>query len=243
MVLARRRCGAIGVVLLLALAGCSSGGDSTPSATSAAESSTPRDSEATAPTDSGTPGSASVPPDVSGTAAHDEVTPGTSASPAPGSCPTVNPVRVTRADTAPRRATEVVTVVSDGTNLTSGTREQNDFLTPSLTAPDGATANDPAAFEKIAKLLAGQKHRVLLVRPDPPDATASSTKKPFSAPGTYVVYNASSQLTAAVSAQCAGTEGLLTFISEADPSSGQINCAIEPSKNSSLARLLYQNNC
>ena len=53
---------------------------------------------------------------------------------APASCPTVNPVRVTRADVGPRRATEVVTVISDGTNLTSGTREQSDFLTPALTA-------------------------------------------------------------------------------------------------------------
>ena len=58
--------------------------------------------------------------------------------------PDVNPVRVTRAETGPRRATEVVTVISDGTNLTSGTREQTDFLTPTLTAPDGATINDEA---------------------------------------------------------------------------------------------------
>jgi len=244
MARARRCFGAIGVVLLLALAGCS-GGDDTPSATSSAsDSSTPLDSDATSSTDPGTPGSASAPPELSGTAAPTAgVTPGTSASPAPLSCPTVSPVRVSRADTAPRRATEVVTVVSDGTNLTSGTREQNDFLTPSLTAPDGSTANDPAAFEKISKLLTAQKHRVLLVRPDPPDTEASTTEKPFSAPGTYVVYNASSQLIATVAAQCAGTEVLWTFSSEADPSSGQVNCAIEPSKNNGLARLLYQNNC
>ena len=168
MALARAGFGAIGLVLVLALSGCSSGND-TPSATSAApDSSTPLDRDATSATDPGTPSSASAPPDLSGTASPSAgVTPGTSASQAPVSCPSVNPVRVSRADTAPRRATEVVTVVSDGTNLTSGTREQNDFLTPSLTAPDGATASDPAAFEKISKLLAAQKHRVLLARPDP----------------------------------------------------------------------------
>lgn len=137
----------------------------------------------------------------------------------------------------------MVTVVSDGSNLTSGTREQNDFLTASLTAPDGATADDPAALAKVAKLLAAQKHRVMLERPEPPDASAEMGKKPFSAPGTYVVYNASSQLTATVAVQCAGTEVLWNFISEADPSTGQVNCAIEPSKSNALARLLYQNNC
>ena len=63
---------------------------------------------------------------------------------APSSCPTVNPIRVNRAETGPRRATEVVTVISDGTNLTSGTREQTDFLTPALTAPDGTTITDEA---------------------------------------------------------------------------------------------------
>ncbi len=233
------------MVFLLALAGCAGGGDNTPSATTvASDSSTPLDRDGTAPTDPGTSGTASASPDLGGTASPNVgATSGTSSSAAPDSCPTVNPVRVTRADTAPRRATEVVTVVSDGTNLTSGTREQNDFLTPSLTAPDGATAKDQAAFEKISKLLAGQKHRVLLVRPDPPDAAASTTKKPFSAPGTYVVYNASSQLTATVAVQCAGTEVVWTFNSEADPSTGQVNCAIEPSKNNGLARLLYQNNC
>ena len=42
---------------------------------------------------------------------------------------------------------------------------------------------------------------------------------------------------------CAGTEVLWTYISEADPSTGQVNCAIEPSKSNALARLLYQNNC
>ena len=90
-------------------------------------------------------------------------------------------------ETAPRRTTEVVTIVSDGSNLTSGTREQLDFLTPTLIAPDGATSNDQAALTKITNLIAGQKHRVLLTRPDAPDVSATTTKKPYSQPGTYVL--------------------------------------------------------
>jgi hypothetical protein len=162
---------------------------------------------------------------------------------AASSCPTVNPVRVTRADVGPRRATEVVTVISDGTNLTSGTREQTDFLSPALSAPDGTTISDEATFRKIASLVAGQKHRVLLTRPEPPDANASASRKPFSAPGTYVLYNASSQLVADVVVQCSGAELIWSFVSEANPSSGQVNCAVEPSKSNALARLLFQNNC
>ena len=174
------------------------------------------------------------------------MSPGATPSPttvAPASCPTVNPVRVPRAEVGPRRATEVVTVVSDGTNLTSGTREQTDFLTPALSAPDGTTITDEATFTKIAKLVTGQRHRVLLTRPESPDANASASRKPFSAPGTYVVYNASSQLVADVVVQCSGAELIWSFVSEADPSSGQINCAIEPTKSNALARLIYQTNC
>jgi hypothetical protein len=137
----------------------------------------------------------------------------------------------------------VVTVISDGTNLTTGTREQTDFLSPALSATDGTTIIDEPTFTKIAKLVAGQKHRVLLTRPDAPDANASASRKPFSAPGTYVIYNASSQLVADVVVQCSGAEMVWSFVSEADPSSGQINCAVEPSRSNALARLLYQNNC
>jgi hypothetical protein len=137
----------------------------------------------------------------------------------------------------------VVTVISDGTNLTSGTREQTDFLTPTLSAPDGTTISDEATFSKIASLVAGQKHRVLLSRPEPPDANASASRKPFSAPGTYVIYNASSQLVADVVVQCSGAELIWSFVSEANPSSGQVNCAVEPTKSNALARLIYQNNC
>ena len=93
------------------------------------------------PNGTATPGSTPV-----GTAA---ATPGGTPPPptvAPSSCPTVNPIRVNRVDTGPRRATEVVALISTGTNLTSGTREQTDFLTPALTAADGTTITDEATF-------------------------------------------------------------------------------------------------
>lgn len=211
-----------------------------PSITGAPGTATPGGSEA--PGGTATPGASSSPvPTPIGTPAPTAGLPPATVNPA--SCPTVNPVRVTRADTAPRRATEVVAVISDGTNLTSGTREQTDFLTPALTAPDGTTITDEATFAKIATLVAGQKHRVLLTRPDAPDAGASTSRKPFSSPGTYVVFNASSQLVADVVVQCAGSELIWSFVSEADPSSGQVNCAVEPSRSNALARLLFQNNC
>jgi hypothetical protein len=242
-------CPALWLFLLagaLVLAGCSSarGGGTTPTPAvgtgSAAATATPVGSGSPSVAGSGTPGTATP---GGSTAA---LTPGSTPQPttvAPASCPTVNPVRVTRAEAGPRRATEVVAVVSDGTNLTSGTREQTDFLTPTLSAPDGTTITDQPTILKIAKLVAGQKHRVLLTRPEPPDANASVSRKPFSAPGTYVVYNASSQLVADVVVQCSGAELIWSFVSEADPSSGQVNCAIEPSRSNALAKLIYQNNC
>ena len=46
-----------------------------------------------------------------------------------------------------------------------------------------------------------------------------------------------------VGVQCSGTESIWNFVAEADPSNGQLNCAIEPSKSNGLARLIYQNNC
>lgn len=232
---------------IMLVAGCAGGGSRTP----------PLDPSAPA-SDSATPGvgaspseSSSAGPGVatpSGTATPGRTpatTPGGTVNPtvAPSSCPTVSPIRVTRVDAGPRRATEVVTLVSDGTNLTSGTREQIDFLTPALTAPDGTTITDEATFRTIATLVAGQRHRVLLTRPEPPDATAAPNRKPFSSPGTYVVYNASSQLLADVVVQCAGAELTWTFVSEADPSNGQVNCAVEPPRSNALARVLFANNC
>jgi hypothetical protein len=241
---AHRRVGLIILVSALVLTGCSGGargGGTTPSATPTAGSGSaaPQGSLSPSVNGSATPGAATPSPGST-------LPPGTTTPPAtvaPASCPTVNPVRVTRAEVGPRRATEVVTVVSDGTNLTSGTREQTDFLSPALSAPDGTTITDEATFAKIARLVAGQKHRVLLTRPEPPDANASANRKPFNAPGTYVVYNASSQLVADVVVQCSGAELIWNFVSEADPSSGQVNCAIEPSRSNALARLIYQNNC
>ena len=38
-------------------------------------------------------------------------------------------------------------------------------------------------------------------------------------------------------------ELIWTFVSEADPSSGQVNCAVEPPRTNALARVLFQNNC
>ena len=134
-------------------------------------------------------------------------------------------------------------MVSDGRNLTSGTREQSDFMTPVLTSPDQTAVTDEPTVRKIAGLIAAQKHRVLLVRPDAPDANANVDKKPFSTPGTYVIYNASSQLTADVVVQCSGQDQTWTFLSEADPSTGQVNCTVEPSRSNALARQIYQNNC
>jgi len=187
------------------------------------------------------PGTASPATASSDTASP--ATPGTTPAGVPAACTSVTPVRVARVDTDPRRTTEVVTVVSDGRNLTSGTREQSDFVTPVLTSPDQTAVTDDATLRKIAALIAAQKHRVLLVRPDAPDANLNVSKKPFSAPGTYVIYNASSQLTADVVVQCSGQEQTWTLLAEADPSVGQVNCTVEPSRSNALARQIYQNNC
>ena len=180
-----------------------------------------------------------------GTTGTDTASPGTtpSATVLPATCTSVTPIRVARVDTDPRRTTEVVSVVSDGRNLTSGTREQSDFVTPVLTSPDQTAVTDDATLRKIAALIAAQKHRVLLVRPDAPDANLNVSKKPFSAPGTYVIYNASGQLTADVVVQCSGQEQTWTLLAEADPSVGQVNCTVEPSRSNALARQIYQNNC
>jgi hypothetical protein len=233
-----------GALVLTGCGGGRGGGNTpTPSSSISAGSASPSLNGSASP-GSATPGTAS--PGGTTPGSTSTITPGGSPPPAtvaPASCPTVNPVRVTRAEVAPRRATEVVTVVSDGTSLTSGTREQTDFLSPALSAPDGTTITDEATVAKIARLVAGQKHRVLVVRPEPPDTNASTSRKPFSTPGTYVVYNASSQLVADVVVQCSGAELIWRFVSEADPSNGQVNCAIEPSRSNALARLIFQNNC
>jgi hypothetical protein len=158
-------------------------------------------------------------------------------------CTGVVPIRVDRAETAARRTTEIVTVVSDGKNLTYGTREQSDFEDPVLKAPDGTTLTDDATLRKIASLVAATRNRVLLARPDEPDAKISASRKPFSSPGTYVLYNASAVLTAQVVVQCAGQEQNWAFTAESNPTTGVINCAVEPPRSSALARVVYGNNC
>jgi hypothetical protein len=182
-------------------------------------------------------------------------TPGTSdsgspfdtVSPVPTSagsaCTGGTPVRIDRAETDARRTTEIVTVVSDGKNLTYGTRERSDFEQPVLKAPDGTTSTDDATLRKVASLLAAAKNHVLLARPEPPDTNASASRKPFSSPGTYVLYNASSVLIAQVVFQCAGQEQNWAYSGEANPTTGVINCAVEPPRSSALARVIYANNC
>jgi hypothetical protein len=180
-------------------------------------------------------------------AASDSGSPFDTTSPVPTStgsaCTGGTPLRIDRAEIDARRTTEIVTVVSDGKNLTYGTREQSDFEDPVLKAPDGTVLTDDAALRKVASLLAAGKNHVLLVRPDSPDSKASTSRKPFSSPGTYVLYNASAVLTAQVVFQCTGQEQNWAFSGEANPTTGVINCAVEPPRSSALARVIYANNC
>ncbi|MBA3528931.1 MAG: hypothetical protein H0T91_06435 [Propionibacteriaceae bacterium] len=135
-------------------------------------------------------------------------------------------------------------MVSDGKNVTSGTREETEFPSPALEGPDGAQVTDQPTMTKVAGLIeASGKNRILLTRPDAPDAGADASRRPFNAPGTYVLYNASSPLTADVVVQCGGQEQRWTFTSEANPTTGQVNCAVEPPKSNAIATLVYTNNC
>ena len=83
---------------------------------------------------------------------------------------------------------------------------------------------------------------MLLVRPDAPDATADVSKKPFSAPGTYVIYNASSQLTADVVVQCSGQEQTWTFAGRSRPERrpGQLHGRAVPEQRARPADLPEQ---
>ena len=170
--------------------------------------------------------------------------PNPSASAGQPGCTEVTPLRVDRVDSQPRRTTEVVSVVSDGKSLTSGTREQADFLSPTLQGPDATTVTDEATVKKVAVLVsASGRHRVLLTRPEAPDAGASADRRPFNAAGTYVLFNASTPLVAGVVVSCGGQEQRWTFTAEGDPSTGQVNCAVEPAKTNAVAHLVYANNC
>ena len=236
---ARTRPGALAVSALgmLVLGSCGGPASPTSSPSSTPTTSTAETSDTTVPTGlpGGTPGAA------------DSGSPFDTGSPAPTSagpaCTGGVPVRIDRAETDPRRTTEIVTVVSDGRNLTSGTREQSDFEDPVLKAPHGTMVTDNATLQKVASLLAVTKNRVLLARPDAPDAKAGTNRKPFSSPGTYVLYNASAVLTAQVVIQCGAQEQTWVFIGEANPTTGVINCAVQPPRSSALARAVYANNC
>jgi hypothetical protein len=191
------------------------------------------------PGDSATPGETATP----GSTPSGSVSP--SGSVAPVSCTSVTPIRVERSAVEPRRTTEVVTVVSDGRNLTPGTREQTAFQAPTLTAPDGVTQiEDEATLTKIGELIeSGSKNTVLLARPDPPDTGVDTNERPYNATGTYVLYNASGLLGADVVVDCSGQEQRWRFTAEADNTVGTINCAVEPPKGNAVARQVYGTFC
>lgn len=209
------------------------------SATSSPGGSTASPDASASPSGSASPGDSTSP---GGTA-----TPGASGTPsvAQVSCTSVTPIRIERSSVEPRRTTEVVTVVSDGRNLTPGTREQTDFATPALTAPDAVTTiDDEATIAKIADLIEGSsKNTVLLTRPEAPDTGTDASKRPYNATGTYVLYSASGLLSADVIVDCSGQEQRWRFTAEADPTIGTVNCAVEPPKGNAVARQVYGSFC
>ncbi len=188
-----------------------------------------------APSESGSPATPTGLPGGSGTP---------SGSVAPVNCTEVTPVRVEKVSAEPRRALDVVTLVSDGRNLTPGTREQTDFLTPVLIAPDGSQNTDEATMQKIATLIASAtRNRVLLQRPIPPDQNADVSKRPYTTPGTYVTYSSSATLNADVVVNCSGSEQRWQFRAEGDQALGVVNCAVEPPRSNAVARQVYASNC
>lgn len=228
----------------------------------ALESSSPSPSGATSvsaspgftasPSGTGTPANTAGPTTPGATVAPPVGPPGTSAGPtvaAPVSCttpgsPPPNPVRVARVTPQGRRATEVVTVVSDGRAVTSGAREQSDFTSPALFAPDGTPVADQAVLQRAASLVAAAaRTKVLVSRPEGPDAGVDPSKKPFNTAGTYALYNASIVLVAEVIVQCGGTEQTWSFTVEGNPAVGQVNCAVEPGKGNPVARAVYASSC
>ena len=235
----------------LALVGCSSPGNANPlataeptaSATTASASPSPSDSASPATPSPGTasPGTASPASPGSGTASPGTASP--SSSGVQVTCTSVTVTGLGRTTIGPLRTTDIATVVSDGRNLTPGTRQQTDFTTPVLTAPGGGTITDLGTVQQVANLLVGQKHRVLVERPSAPDEGTDPTKRPFSSPGTYAVYNASSLVTTEATVQCAGQQQTWVFSAESDPATGQINCAVEPARSAALARSVFAQSC
>ena len=231
----------------LAVSGCTvlSGGGNQPTPTATDSGTASPNNPSGSP--SGSPASPSVPPSVSGSPTGSP-SPGGSGTPlgsaAPVSCTSVTPIRVEKVTSEPRRTIETVTLVSDGRALKPGTREETDFLTPTLSAPDGSTNTDEATLTKIGTLIASSsRNRVLLTRPDPPDTRANPSRPPYNTPGTYVAYSASATLNADVIVDCSGTEQRWLFRSEADLTLGVVNCAVEPPNSNAVARSVYANNC
>jgi hypothetical protein len=201
----------------------------TPTSTASPETASPTGSVTTQSTPTGSPTTSGTP---TGTVA-------------PVTCTSVTPVRVEKVTAEPRRTIETVTLVSDGRNLTPGTQEQSDFLTPVLTAPDGTTITDEATSTKIAGLIASSsaRQRVLLERPEPPDTGVDVSRRPYNTPGTYVAYSSASVLNTDVIVNCSGQDQRWLFRAEADLTSGVVNCAVEPPKSNAVARQVYAGNC
>jgi hypothetical protein len=234
------------LIMLVALTSCGlleSGGGAqppSPSETTETASASPSESVTGSPLPpSGSPASPSGPSPTPGSST---VTP--SGSVAPVTCTSVTPIRVEKVTSEPRRTLETVTLVSDGRNLTPGTREQTDFLPATLTAPDGTVNTDEATLTKIGTLIASSsRNRVLLTRPNPPDEGADASTRPYNTPGTFVAYSASATLNADVVVDCSGQEQRWLFRAEADQTLGVVNCAVEPPRSNAVARLVYTNNC
>jgi hypothetical protein len=221
------------LIMLVALASCGlleSGGGAQPPSPSETTSASPSESVTGSPlSPSGSPTSPSGSP---------------SGSVAPVTCTSVTPIRVEKVTSEPRRTLETVTLVSDGRNLTPGTREQSDFLPATLTAPDGTANTDEATLAKIGTLIASSsRNRVLLTRPNPPDQSADASTRPYNTPGTYVAYTASATLNADVVVDCSGQEQRWLFRAEADQTLGVVNCAVEPPRSNGIARLVYTTSC
>ena len=232
----------------LALAGCSSPGNANPLATAEPTASATTASASPSPSDSASPATASPGTASPGTASPGTATasPGTASPSSSGvqvTCTSVTVTGLGRTTIGPLRTTDIATLVSDGRNLTPGTRQQTDFTTPVLTAPGGGTITDAGTVQQVANLLVGQKHRVLVERPPAPDEGTDPTKRPFSSPGTYAVYNASSLVTTEATVQCAGQQQTWVFTAESDPATGQINCAVEPARSAALARSVFAQSC
>ncbi len=163
---------------------------------------------------------------------------------APVDCAQVTPIRIEKVNAEPRRTLEVVTLVSDGRNLTPGTREQSDFVAPVLIAPDGSENTDEPTLTKIASLIASStRNRVLLTRPEPPDQDVDASKRPYNTPGTYVAFSASATLNADVVVNCSGSEQRWQFRAEGDQTLGVVNCSVEPPRSNGVARQVYASNC